>query len=923
MTSPVSPFTRWLLRLAAPSADRASLLADLDEEARARARNAGAADAHRWARRQVFKSLRPLLARRVELKARESWRLLMSIWRGLGSDFVLALRRLRQAPGFSAICIATLALGIGGNTAVFTLIDGVLLKPLPVARPAELYRLGDTDDCCVNSGLPGSFSLFSYDLFLHLRAAAPEFSQLAAFQANVRGITVGRPDPDVPPEALNGSFVSGNYFQTFELSPAAGRLLQPADDRTGAPPVAVISYHAWTDRFQNRPQVVGEPLTLNGVAATIVGVAPRGFYGDTLRPDPADIWIPLADEPVLQPAANLIEAKGSHWLYAIGRLRSGTPTAPIDAKLTAAVQQWAAETLQLSAEERRSLPQQHVTLTPGGAGVSSMREAVAPSLRLLQAIAAAVLLVACANLANLLLARGLARRTETAVRVALGAPRRRLVAQLLVESFVLSIAGGLAGLALAFAGARAIVDLAFHGANDIPVSAAPSPLVLLFAFGVSLVTGVAFGVAPAIFGSRSDPVDAMRGASRTTADRGSRLRRSLIAVQIALSLVLITCAGLLGRSLANLQAQDFGFAVGGRYVANLAPSLSTIPPDQLPAIYREMRERVGRIPGVANAAFSLYSPMSGDNWANYVTVDGHAVSERLTASWDRVSPGYFDTVGTPIIRGRAFDERDVAGAPLVAVVSQKLAQRFFGDADPIGRRIGFANSSGAGTRDYEIVGIVGDAKYQDAKVEPYVMFFLPFLQEVPDRLTRDGRLDRSHYPQAMEIQTAGLVPSLAATLRRELAGIDRRIVLRRVLTMDEQVAGHFNIDRLIARLAATFGLVALLLACLGLYGVTAHAVTRRTREIGIRMAVGASRVQVLATILRAALAQLAIGAAIGIPAAFAAGRWLQSSLYGVSGHDPAVLAGGVGLLALSAVAAAIIPARRAATMDPVRALRVE
>ncbi|HSL20382.1 MAG TPA: ABC transporter permease [Vicinamibacterales bacterium] len=851
----------------------------------------------------------------------------MSFWPGFRSDLSLSLRRLLEAPAFTLVCVVTLALGIGGNTAVFTLIDRVVLKPLPVQRPEELYRLGNTDDCCVNSGLAGSFSLFSYDLYTHLREAAPQFVHLAAFQANTRAVTIGRVDASAPPETMNSAFVSGNYFQMFELVPAAGRLLQPSDDRRGAPPVAVISYRAWAERFARRTDIAGHPVLLNGMTATIAGVAPQGFYGDTLRPNPAEIWIPLSSEPQLQPAARLLDAKPSHWLYIIGRLKPGADTAPLQAQLTVQLQHWLSSTLDLSAEERNQVPKQHINVIPAAAGVSNLRDEVAPALQLLQALAAAVLLVACASLANLLLARGLARRLETAVRVALGASRTRLTAQFLLESTLLACAGGLAGLLVAVGGARAIIDLAFRGATHVPVDPAPSLVAVAFAFGVSLVTGVVFGTAPAIVGSRSDPIDAMRGAGRATGEHGAGLRRSLIALQVALSLLLITCAGLLGRSLRNLEAQDFGFRTDNRYVVTLAPSLATTPARELPEIYARMQERLRRIPGVVNAAHSLYSPMSGDNWASLITVDGHGESERLVASWNRVSPRYFETVGTPLIRGRAVDERDGPESPLVAVVSLAFARKFFGDSDPIGRRIGFANSKGEGAREVEIVGITGDAKYQDGRRPPYVTFFLPFLQQTAASRARAAaagvEIDRSHYPQAIEIHAAGPVQGLEAEIRRALAEVDRRITVRTVIPIEEQVARAFNTERLIARLTVAFGLVALLLACLALYGITAYSVSRRTREIGIRIAVGASGARVLRTVLRGALGQVAVGFAAGIPAAFAAGRLLQAQLFGVSGHDPLVLAGGSLLLALSAVMAAALPARRAAATDPVRALRVE
>jgi predicted permease len=576
----------------------------------------------------------------------------------------------------------------------------------------------------------------------------------------------------------------------------------------------------------------------------------------------------------------------------------------------------------LSDEERQQVPRQHVTIISARTGVSSMRDEVAPSLRLLQLLAGAVLLIACANLANLLLVRGMGRRVETAVRVALGAPRARLAAQWLVESLVLALAGGAAGMLVAVSGARAIVAIVFHGAKSVAIDASPSPLVLAFALGVSLLTGAVFGCAPAWFGSRSDPVDAMRSGGRSVSERGSRLRRTLLALQVAMSIVLVSCAGLLARSLANLQGQDFGFRIEGRLAAAFAPSIGTIPEDRLASVYADLQQRLLRVDGVRNVAFSLYSPMSGDNWSSRIAVDGHRPDERLSASWNRVSPRYFETTGTPILRGRAIDERDRPDAPLVAVVNQRFARMFFGDGDPIGRHIGFA-SAAAGSRDITIIGLVADTKYQDARVPAYPTFFLPFLQRPRAASGELGPLDRSQFPQALEIEAGTASSALAADLRRELARVDRRLAIRQLVTMEEQVAGHFNGERLIARLAMAFGGVALLLACLGLYGLTAHAVARRTREICIRMAVGASRPEILGSVLRSALGHLALGIAIGLPAAIVAGRLLQSTLFGVSGHDPFVLAVAIALLGMAAAVAALLPARRAASIDPVQALRLE
>jgi predicted permease len=918
----VAPFARRLLRLAAPPDHRDAILEDYDEETSARAERSGRREAARWARQQVIASIPPLVRERLRVPAARIRRTFMSLWRGVRGELSLAVRRLLAAPVFTAIALATLAIGIGGNTAIFTLLHRMLFETLPVPRPTELYRLGDSDDCCVNSGLPGSYSIFSYPLYEHLRDTTPEFTRLAAFQAHARSITIGRPGSVVPDETIYASFVSGNYFDTFEVTPAAGRLLQPDDDRPSAPTTAVISYRAWSERFDRSPSIVGAAVTLNGVSATIVGVARKTFYGESMRPDPPDLWIPLSNEPLLQPAAKLATRKASNWLYVIGRLRPGTPLSPLDAKITASLQHWLGDNLDLTADERQRLPRQHVTVTPAATGVRAFTDAIAPGLTLLQALAGAVLLIACANLASLLLARGLASRTETAVRLALGAPRVRLVRQTLIESLLLACAGGAIGLWVAYAGAKAIVAMAMRGAT-LPVDPSPSAAVIAFAVVVSLATGVLFGIAPALLGSRTNPIEAMRGAGRATADRGGRLRRGLVVAQIAISLVLVSCAGLLARTLLNLQAQNFGFERTSRVLADLGPSLQSVPRERLPILYAQMQERLRGVPGISNAAFSLYSPMSGDNWSSEISVDGHGAGERLVASWNRVTPGYFDTIGTPVLRGRTFTSADTPDSMPVTVVSATFARRFFGDADPIGRHIGFG-SDGA-NRVLQIVGIVGDAKYQDGRLEQPPMFYLPFLQ--PSRAVtagaNDNALDRSQYPATIELVVSGTPQGLEEQIRRALAEVDRRITVKTVITLDEQIARQFSGDALLARLTAVFGVVALLLACLGIYGVTAYSVSRRTREIGIRMAIGANRGDVLMGVVRDALRQLAIGLAIGLPAALAVAWLLRSLLFGIGTYDAVSFGGSVALLGLSALLAAAIPARRAATMDPVRALRIE
>jgi len=849
----------------------------------------------------------------------------MTFMGALPKDLAFALRRLGKTPTFTAICLLTLALGTGATNAVFTLVHQVMLTSLPVPKPFELYRLGDTDACCVNSGLQGSFSLFSYDLYRQLRDAAPEFSEIAAFQAHIIPMSILRRG-DQAAEACNGQFVSGNYFTMFGVTGARGRMLVAADDRAGSAPTAVMSYRAWEQRFHSDVSIVGDALSIDGVATTIVGVAPRDLYVDMLRPDPPDFWVPIASEPLMEPQARLVDQPGSHWLYAIGRLQPAAPDrirpAAVEQRLTLALQEWLRRVPDLSDTDRGRVSQEHIRLVPAGAGVANMRNEVAPSLRLLLAIAGAVLLVACANLANLLLARGFGRRAEVAVRAALGASRRRLAAEALVESLVLACAGGALGLAVAYSGARLIVSMAFRGARFIPVDASPSWPVLLFALGLAVITGITFGIVPALLGSLTDPIEALRGGTRITGDRSSFVRRALVSAQVALSLVLVACAGLLAQSLRNLERQNFGFQTAGRYVASLNAALGSRSPDQLGAIYRAVPERLGQIPGVRRVAFSLYSPMEGDNWSSGITVEGHATTERLGSSWDRVSPHYFETIGTPVVRGRAIDERDTPTSAPVAVVNERFVQKFFGDADPIGRRFGFAGSNGDGGRDYEIVGVVADAKYSDARRPPYITFFLPFLQHAPNLIEQMRSVEiRSNYVKSVELELDRPVSNLEAEVKKALADVDGGLTVRRIVSLDEQVARNFNSERLIATLTVGFGSMALLLACLGLYGVTAQFVAGRTREIGVRMAIGASRPRVVSTVLSGAIWQVAIGLVAGLAGALAAGRLLESQLYGVSGRDPRVIALSAISLAACAAVAAMIPAARAASIDPARAIR--
>ena len=834
-------------------------------------------------------------------------------------DLRYGLRRLRQSPGFAIVAVLTLALGIGANTAIFTLVDAVMLKSLPVKNHKELYRLGGGDNCCVIGGFQDNWDIYSYPLYRQFRDHTPEFSEMAAFQAGLQELSARRSGTNGPAEAFGGEFISGNYFPMFGIGAFAGRTITPADDRPGAAPVAMMSYRAWQQHFGMDPTVVGAAFTINQTPYTIVGIAPPGFFGDRVRPDPPDFWLPLASEPLFNTQNGLLNRAGFHWLYIIGRVKPGANPSGIQPKVTAQLQQWLNVQPDVSRQDRAKIGKQRILVTQAGGGVAAMATETSAGLRLLMTISGLVLLIACANIANLLLARGAATRSETAIRVALGAPRSRLLRQTLTESVLLAVLGGVGGLAVAFAGTRMVLLVFFRGSRYVPIDAAPSLTVLGFAFLLSLATGVVFGLAPAWLMARSDPAEALRGAGRSTRDRSSLAQRSLVVLQVALSAVLLIGAGLLTQTLRNLENQRFGFEPEGRMVVRVNPALAGYKLEKLHGLYEQLAERLPQIPGVISASYSLYSPMRGDNWSFGVHVEGRPPDEETGASFDRIGPRYFETLGTRLLRGRTIGAEDTPTSQQVAVVNQAFVRKFFARQDPIGKHLGMGDPSHSG--DIEIVGVVEDTKYQDAREAAYPTFFMPFLQ-----MSKDPKMSfmaGSHYMGDIELRVAGNPDNLNAVVRRTLAAIDPNLTILDLMSMPEQVARNFNQDRLIARLTELFGALALILACVGLYGVTAYAVARCTGEIGIRMALGADRPRILGLVLRGALWQVGVGLAIGIPAALAGGRLLANQLYGVKSHDPAILALAAAVLTACALVAGFVPAERAASIDPMRALRVE
>jgi macrolide transport system ATP-binding/permease protein len=844
----------------------------------------------------------------------------------LMQDVRFALRQLRKAPGFTATAVLTLALGIGANAAIFTLVHAVLLQNLPVGDPKTLVRVGDTNDCCVNGGTPDNndYSIFAYDLYKHLRDNTPEFEQLAAMQAGIGNgsITARSSQPDALPKALRGEFVTGNYFQTFGLRPYAGRLLASTDDVEGSPMAAVMSYQTWQRDYALDPSVVGSTFVLNTNPVTIVGITPPAFYGDRMTDTPPDFFIPMVMEPVMVPAS-ILHRHEANWVYLLGRVKPGTALGPLQAKMSGELRNWLADLpLYQKEDQKKNLAQSHVVLTPGGIGIANMQQEYGKGLQFLMSISALVLLIACANIANLVLVRGMARRTETSIRMALGAQRTRLIRQLLTESIVLSCIGGLVGLALAFVGTKILLAVAFPDATSLPIHANPSLPVLAFAFGLSLVTGLVFGIAPAWVTSHSEPAEALRGSNRSTTDHSGWLQRSLVVLQAALSLVLLVGAGLMGKSLNNLENQNFGVETENRVVAHISPDNAGYKPEQLQALYERIDQGLRVLPGVQRVALSLYTPLEGDNWGDGVFIQGRpepGPTDSVGASWVRVGPEFFDIIGQHLQRGRGITIQDTATSLPVAVVNQAFVKKFFPKGqDPIG--VHFGVSGVKSSSDFEIVGVVSDVKYNNVRRPVRAMYFRPLLQVAHTEPSTDIR---SLYAGAIMLQTKGPVQGLESQVRRALASIDPNLTVVRYETFSGQISGLFNQERLIARLTLMFGVLALVLASVGLYGVTAYTVARRTPEIGIRMAMGADRGSVVGLVLREAMLQAVIGLTIGVPVALLCVRFVQSQLYSVAGRDAEVLSLAIATLIVSAFAAGWIPARRAASTDPVKALRTE
>ena len=847
-----------------------------------------------------------------------------------------ALRQLRKAPGFTTTAVITLALGIGATTAIFTLVHKVMLKSLPVAKPDELYRIGDKIRCCnwggYNQGEDGDFSLFSWEMYKNFRANTPEFVELAALQAGNAPLGIRRVGSQAQADTRNGEYVSGNFFKTLGVGPWLGRLMTDADDQEGGPLVAVMSYHIWREKYGSDPSVVGAGYQINGHPFTVIGVAAPGFYGAKLAGyGMPDFWLPLTSELLIDGDTSRLKRPNGNFLDLLGRVRPGTNPKSLEAKLKGELHNWLASHVpDMQPGEKQLWQQQTLHLVPGGAGVAAMRDQYKDGLTLLLVAAGCVLLVACGNLANLMLARGLKDRTQTSVRVALGASWRRLVRKALVECVTLALIGGAIGVAVAYAGTRLILYLAFQigGPNNyVPIDATPSWSVLFFALGVSILTGVIFGIAPAWMASHADPVEALRGANRSVGGQRSWAQKSLVIGQAAMSLVLLSAAALLGQSLRNLEHQNFGFETQDRYIAWINPQLSNYPPERMEPMFRQIDDRLREIPGVRMVAPALYAPMTGDSWNDGIRVQGRpepGAKEDTGAGWARVMPNFFETIGSKMVLGRSITDDDTATTRKVAVINEAFAKRFFKNQNPVGQHFGIDKIQYSAT--YEIVGVARDMRYMtyDYKDPIRPMFWLPEAQSVQydDPAFRSGEL-WSHYLYNIVIWAPGNPPGMEERVRKALLSIDPNFVLYGVDPYSKVLSSDFQQENMIATLTTLFGVLGLVLAVVGLYGVMAYTVEQRTSEIGVRMALGADRRDVVRMVLRGAFSQIGIGLALGIPAAIGAGKLMTDQLFGVKPWDPVMLTAATVLLGVAALLASLIPARRAASVEPMVALRSE
>jgi predicted permease len=820
-------------------------------------------------------------------------------------DVRYAARTLRRSPVFSLIAIATLALGIGANTAIFSVVNVVLLRALPVPRPHQLIALttiypNDTE------------AMFSYPGYMQLRDGAASVAEaIAASRVRRDAITI-----DALPEVVNYKWVSGNYFDTLGVPAFIGRFLQPADDQSPpGVPVAVLSYSYWTERFGSDPSVLGRTFRFKTTTFTVIGVMPRGFFGDT-GAEALDIWMPITTQPGAPPSS--WRGHSTTWLGILARLKPGVTITQARAVLEPVYDRLREEIYQGAegADFRKSVRASRLSVTEASRGTSRVRDALSTPLVVLTALVGLVLLITCANVTNLMLARAAARARETAVCLAMGAGRIRVARHGLAEALILALLGGAGGLFIAYWGTAAL-SRTLSATLPISLDVTPDIRVLVFTVLVSCLTAIVCGLAPAIRAAAIDPLPALKiGRGSTAGGVRLRLRRTLVIMQIAASLVLIIVASLFVRSLVAIGRIDAGFDVDGVLLVQVAPPADAQPlsAEQMRQLYQRLVAAAEATPGVRSASVAFSSVLGSGKWQQAITVDGVVPPEGVT--WrslvNSVSAHYFSVMGIPVQRGRAFGDDDRDGSTKVVIVSRAFAARFFGDADPIGQHIGLCSSDPcrSDVPMMEVIGVTADAKYVALREQPRPILYVPFTQSQTNL-------------HELEVRTTGDPALIAPALHRVLSSVDARLAIVGLTSMRDHVNSSLIAERLVAQLSVIFGIFALALAGIGLYGLIAYLTAQRAAEIGIRLALGANAGTVLVQVLRESFGLFAIAVMLGLPLALIGARVLASQLYGVGPGDPVAVTISLITLATVAAVAAYLPARRASRIDPISALRAE
>jgi predicted permease len=827
----------------------------------------------------------------------------------LRQDLKYGLRQLRQKPGFTLTAVLSLALGIGANTAIFTLVDQIILRLLPVEKPHELVQLRLTGGRVGSQSGDGRHT-FSHPAYLAMRDRNTVFSGLTGQRVESASLM-----GDARSEVISVGLVAGNYFTVFGIRPHLGRVLTPDDDRLrNGHPVAVLQYDFWQSRFGGRPSVVGSTIRLNGSPFTVVGVGAPGFEGTDVGL-PTNLWVPVMMKPTITPTWDALQDERNAWFYLFGRLKPGVSPEQAQAAMKVLFRQIQEEELKLpffqkNPEFRERFLRGDLTLIPASRGQSGLRSRFERPLIVLEWLVGAVLLIACANLASLLLARSAARQRELAIRGALGAARGQLVRQLFLESLLLAVAGGVAGLFVSFWLARVLLRfLPFDPAN-LSLTTAPDARVLLFSIGVTLLTAVVFGLFPAFQGARVEPGRTLKEEAGAIAGGHVRLRKAFVALQVALSSLLLIGAGLFARTLHNLQKVDLGLKTENVVTFGVRPA-TVYDEARKRQVFREVLEGLEAVPGVKRVGANTQRILAGWRWDSSITLPGvdPKGADHPWSFFNAITPGYFEALGIPIKLGRDLTWNDWGGSRRLCLVNEALVKEYMGGATPVGRMLAQGTR---GTPDIEIIGVFGDARYDDVRgTVPRQIF-----------VSLDTRL-RNTSGFNVYARVVGDPRPIMPQLREKVRRIDPNLVIADMRTLDEQLNMRLANERLLSFLSAGFALLATLLAVVGLHGVLAFVVARRTREIGIRMALGAGQGGVIRLVLREVLLFIAAGVVIGVAGAIAAGRYVESQLFGVKANDPPVFAMSVAALLAAALTAAFLPAWRASRIDPVRARRHE